>query len=314
MSYSTNPLPVDVAPLTELDSINLVQRIQVKPIATPLSDRPISTAFACWPADGPAQETTGLGKPAPLLFVHGFDSSLVEFRRLIPRLAAYQGVGQDLWAIDLLGFGFTERQPGLAYTAASIKQHLHAAWQTLIDRPVVLVGASMGGAAAMDFALTYPDSVEALVLLDSAGAARGPNLSRFLPPGLGQLAAGILQNPGVRQRISRQAYFDSAFASEDAARCAALHLACPNWRIALANFTRNGGYNVLSRRQITQIDQPTLILWGKQDAILGTKLAGELEALVPNSKLIWIDQCGHVPHLEQPEQVAEQIARWAVSA
>ncbi len=297
-------LPIDVAPFTEPDSIHLLQRIQTRPIETSFSDRPIETAFVHWPARSP-QQGSEPGQPSPpFLLLHGFDSSLVEFRRLMPLLAAHR----DVWAVDLLGFGFTERQLNIPYNAASIKQHLQATWKALINRPVVLVGASMGGVAAMDFALTHADSVEEIVLLDSVGAAKGPNLSRFLPSAVGQLAAGILRNPRVRQRISRQAYFDPSFASADAARCAALHLSCPNWRGALAEFTRSGGYNVLTRRQIAQIDQPTLILWGKDDAILGTKTANDLCSLIPHSELVWIDRCGHVPHLEKPAAVAEQIA------
>ncbi|MGF1514798.1 MAG: alpha/beta fold hydrolase [Elainellaceae cyanobacterium] len=306
------PLPIDGAPFTQPDSINLIERIQTQAIATPFCERPIATAFVHWPrALAPDESAPLIAHPeaqAPLLLIHGFDSSVLEFRRLMPRLAHYR----ETWAIDLLGFGFTERPPSVPYTAASIKQHLYATWRSLIDRPVVLVGASMGGAAAMDFALTYPDSVEALVLLDSVGAARGPNLSRFLPPLVGQLAAGILRNPGVRQRISRQAYFDPTFASDDAARCAALHLACPNWQGALTDFTRSGGYSVLTRRQIAQVAQPTLLLWGRNDAILGTKTATELQRLIPNSVLSWIDHCGHVPHLERPDEVTERIRTYAI--
>lgn len=291
------PLSFDTTPFTDRDSINLLQRIQTQPVATGLRTSLITTAFVRWPC------AVGEVDAPPFLLIHGFDSSVVEFRRLMPLLAQHR----EVWAIDLLGFGFTERPRDVPYTAASLNAHLQAAWKALINRPVVLVGASMGGAAAMDLALTYPDIATALVLLDSAGPARGPNFSRFLPPGLGQLAAEILRNPGVRQRISRQAYFDPSFANEDAARCAALHLTCPNWRGALAAFTRSGGYNVLNQRQIAQLDLPTLLIWGENDAILGTALAAKLQGLIPNSALKWIECCGHVPHLEQAQTTAELI-------
>jgi len=293
-------LPINPAPFKDADSINALAQIQTQPVDTPLRDSPISTAFVQWATPG-LQPDAGL---TPLLLIHGFDSSVMEFRRLMPKLANHR----ETWAVDLLGFGFTERPQDVPYTAASIKAHLRATWEALIHRPVILVGASMGGAVAMDFALTYPDAVEALVLLDSVGAARGPNLSRFLLPGVGQLAAGILRSPRVRQRVSRQAYFDPTFATEEAARCAALHLDCPNWRGALAAFTRSGGYNVLTQKQIAQVTQPTLILWGSADAILGVKPAAELQRTIPNSTLIWIDRCGHVPHLEKATTVADHVS------
>ncbi|MEO0407636.1 MAG: alpha/beta hydrolase [Cyanobacteria bacterium P01_A01_bin.135] len=293
------PLPVDTTPFTEPDSVNLLQRIQAHPVPTTLRGAPISTTFVHWPCPSPQDAP-------PFLLIHGFDSSVVEFRRLMPLLARHR----DVWAIDLLSFGFTERPQDVPYTAASLNAHLYAAWKTLIGQPVVIVGASMGGAAALDLALTHPEVATSLVLLDSAGPARGPNLSRFLPPGVGQLAAEVLRNPQVRQRISRQAYCDPSFASADAARCAALHLACPNWRRALAAFTRSGGYNVLTRQQIAQVNQPTLLVWGENDAILGTALAAQLRDLIPNSELRWVERCGHVPHLEQPKATAELITAW----
>jgi pimeloyl-ACP methyl ester carboxylesterase len=145
------------------------------------------------------------GQP-PVVLLHGFDSSLFEFRRLLPHLAPWR----ETWAVDLLGFGFTDRTVTPAFSPAAIKQHLHDFWQQLIQQPMVLVGASMGGAAAIDFALTYPDAVSQLVLLDSAGLAAGPAMGRFMFPPLDRWATAFLKNPGVRRRISQQAYADKS--------------------------------------------------------------------------------------------------------
>ncbi|MGJ3252061.1 MAG: alpha/beta fold hydrolase [Elainellaceae cyanobacterium] len=285
-------LPSTAQQLTEAASIALAQQIQQEAIATPLSDQPILTSYV----------HQGVGEPA-ILLLHGFDSSLIEFRRLMPLLAEHH----ETWAVDLLGFGFTERRAGLTFSAAEIKLHLFHTWKTLINKPVMLIGASMGGAVAIDFALTHPDLVETLVLLDSAGPANGPNMGRFLIPPLGFLATEFLKNPKVRQEISKAAYFDKTFATVDAARCAALHLASPDWSRAMIAFTKGGGYNVLTPEAIAQIQQPTLILWGRNDKILGTADAEKFETAIPDSKLIWLENCGHVPHLEKSHEVAHQI-------
>ncbi|MGJ3249132.1 MAG: alpha/beta fold hydrolase [Elainellaceae cyanobacterium] len=285
-------LPSTAQQLTEAASIALAQQIQQEAIATPLSDQPILTCYT----------RQGAGERA-ILLLHGFDSSLMEFRRLMPLLAAHH----QTWAVDLLGFGFTERQAGLAFSATEIKRHLFHTWKTLINKPVVLIGASMGGAVAIDFALSHPDAVETLILLDSAGPANGPNMGRFLVPPLGFLATEFLKNPRVRQEISKAAYFDKTFATADAACCAALHLMSPDWSRAMIAFTKCGGYNLLSQEAIAHIQQPTLILWGQNDKILGTADATKFEAAIPHSKLIWLENCGHVPHLEKPHDVAHHI-------
>ncbi|NJM95048.1 MAG: alpha/beta fold hydrolase [Acaryochloridaceae cyanobacterium CSU_5_19] len=158
-------LPSAVGQLTEATSLALAQIIQQQAIATPLQVNPILTTYAC-------QGQAGV----PLLLLPGFDSSLLEFRRLLPLLAEQT----ETWTVDLLGFGFTERPLGLAYSPTQIKTHLHCFWQQMIQRPVTLVGASMGGAAALDFALTYPEAVAQLVLIDSSGFAPSPIASKFI--------------------------------------------------------------------------------------------------------------------------------------
>jgi pimeloyl-ACP methyl ester carboxylesterase len=289
-------LPPEAISLTEATSIALAQKIQQACISTPLSEDGIATTYV----------HQGSGN-LPILLIHGFDSSLLEFRRLLPLLAAKQST----WAVDLLGFGFTQRNLNIALNPENIKTHLYYFWQTFIQQPVILVGASMGGAAAIDFTLTYPEAVAKLVLIDSAGLAKQPTIGKLMFPPLDYLATEFLRNPKIRQNISRAAYFDQSFASLDAQTCAALHLQCSDWNKSLISFTKNGGYGSFAS-QLVQIQQPTLILWGKQDKILGTKDADKFAQAIPNSKLVWIDNCGHVPHLEQPQVTATEILNIAI--
>ena len=278
--------------LTEATSLEMVRAIASSNIPIPSHAEGIATTYV----------KQGTGSP-PILLLHGFDSSLLEFRRLMPLLAQHN----QTWAVDLLGFGFTERPDGLEVSPASIEAHLHSVWQTLIQRPVVLVGASMGGAAAIAFALAYPEAVKKLVLIDSAGYSNGPVMGRFLNDSLGYwVTERFLKQPSVRQKISEKAYYNKVFASTDAQKCAALHLDCPNWSKSLISFTRSGGYRSCKTR-LAEIQVPTLILWGEGDRILGTKDAARFYRAIPQSKLVWVPDCGHVPHLEKSELTAEMI-------
>ncbi|XGB42059.1 MAG: hypothetical protein LVS60_18125 [Nodosilinea sp. LVE1205-7] len=96
MPSTNNPvLPTQAQALSEPTSIalaNLVQRVE---IATPLTPKSLPTTYAL----------AGKGE-APLMLLHGFDSSLLEFRRLWPYLAPHR----QTWALDLLGFGFSDRR------------------------------------------------------------------------------------------------------------------------------------------------------------------------------------------------------------
>lgn len=293
---------IDTASLTEDTSIALANKIQIAPIAfltdnhATNSNLQIDTTYVRLGSDR-----------VPILLLHGFDSSLFEFRRLLPLLAKER----ETWAVDLLGFGFTARPDMISFSPKAIKTHLHSFWQQLIGRPVILVGASMGGATAIDFTLSYPEAVSQLVLLDSAGLANPPALGKFMFPPLDKLATKFLSNPKVRQNISRTAYYDKTFASEDARNCAALHLSMPNWDRALISFTKSGGYGSFASK-LPEIERSTLILWGKDDRILGTKAATEFAKIIPHSKLVWVGHCGHVPHLEKAEQTAKKILEFGI--
>ncbi|HAJ62837.1 MAG TPA: 2-hydroxy-6-oxohepta-2,4-dienoate hydrolase [Cyanobacteria bacterium UBA8543] len=295
---STSFLPSAITQLTESTSIALAQSIEQVSITTPLSPQPIATTYVHQGSGG-----------TPILLLHGFDSSVFEFRRLLPLLAQEN----ETWVVDLLGFGFTERLAGIPFSPTAIKTHLYYFWKTLIQKPVILVGASMGGAAAIDFTLAYPQSVKKLVLIDTAGYTSPPNIGRFMFPPLGYLATAFLSNPKIRQRISINAYYDKSFASLDAQLCAALHLQSQGWQQALIAFTKSGGYASFGEK-LSQIKQQTLILWGECDRILGTDDAYKFKEAIAHSQLIWLKNCGHVPHLEQPQISAQHILEFRDNA
>ncbi|MGD1700509.1 alpha/beta fold hydrolase [Dapis sp. BLCC M229] len=284
-------LPKLTESLTESTSISFAQNIQYQSIYTPLTSQDINTSFVSQGKDN-----------TPILLLHGFDSSIFEFRRLLPLLAAEN----QTFAVDLLGFGFTDRLANLKINPQAIATHLYSFWKSLINQPVILVGASMGGAAAIDFTLTYPEVVKKLVLIDSAGMQNNPIISKFIFPPLDYFATEFLRRPQVRASISRSAYFDKSFATLDANICARLHLEMPGWNQALISFTKSGGYGNF-KQKLPSMRQQTLILWGENDRILGTGDAGKLEGAIANSQLIWIPNCGHVPHLEKSQITTNYI-------
>lgn len=282
-------LPSSVNLLKEPASVALAKSIKRQPIATPLSQQLIATSYV----------HQGKGTP-PILLLHGFDSSVLEFRSLLPLLAT----DNETWAVDLLGFGFTERLPNISYNPEAIKTHFYYFWKTLINQPVMLVGASMGGATAIDFTLSYPEAVKQLVLINSVGFSGDFPLGKFLFPPLDYLAVEYW-----RQRKLQALYlgdFGNLKSSDiEAIRCAILHSEMPNWHEAMMSFTKSGGYGDIAKK-IDRIDKPTLILWGEADDTFDKGDALKFNRAIARSQLIWLN-CGHVPQLEQPQTIASHI-------
>jgi pimeloyl-ACP methyl ester carboxylesterase len=239
-----------------------------------------------------------VGEGQPVLLLHGFDSSLLEFRRLAPLLAGrYQ-----LWIPDLFGFGFTPRPEGIGYNPEAVLQHLLAITDQMPAGPIGLIGASMGGSVAVVLARALQDAqpqrIEKLLLLAPAGLTGKP---MPLPPLLDRLGASFLGLPAVRRGLCRQAFADPDAAVGPAEEeIASLHLSTPGWANALACFARSGGFAGVGAPLPAA---PIHVLWGAQDRILRAPQKRAAEALL-GDRLQLVEGCGHLPHLDQPELVA----------
>jgi len=74
----------------------------------------------------------------------------------------------------------------------------------------------------------------------------------------------------------------------------------------------SGGFSPSSK--VSKVNSPALVLWGRQDGILdGTEFANKFVEELPDAELKWIEECGHVPHLEQPEETASTIVSFMTS-
>lgn len=238
-----------------------------------------------------------LGEGPPVLLLHGFDSSFLEFRRLAPLLAS----GVQLFIPDLYGFGFCPRPSGGDYSPSGVLRHLEVLAREIGSRnpaPLGLIGASMGGSVAVELARRLPEQVNRLLLLAPAGLTGRP---MPLPPLLDGLGVRFLALPGVRRGLCR-----TAFADPDAAvgaaelEIASLHLQSPGWADALRRFARSGGF---AGAGAPLPHQPITVLWGANDRILRAPQKRAALALL-GERVRELDACGHLPHLDQTATVA----------
>lgn len=239
-----------------------------------------------------------LGQGPLVLMLHGFDSSCLEFRRLAPLLQS----DHSLLIPDLHGFGFCPRPSEAHYGPALVLQHLEAILSRLPqEQPVGLIGASMGGAVAMELARRLPHRIDRLLLLAPAGLDGRP---MPLPPGLDRLGVWFLSRPGVRRGLCRQAFADpQRSVGEGELEIASLQLQAPGWGRSLATFARSGGFAACGS---PLPEQPLHVLWGQQDRILRPPQKQAAQKLL-GAKLEEVRDCGHLPHLDQPQLVAD---RW----
>lgn len=144
------------------------------------------------------------------------------------------------------------------------------------------------------------------MLIDAQGFIDGIGPMAKLPRFFATLGVSVLKTEGLRMAANKMAYFNKEkFATNDAMKIGRLHTHLPGWLDANVAFMRSGGYSISSK--ISEIQTPTLVMWGRQDEILETSYASRFEQALPNCKLVWVEECGHCAHLEQPQLAAQTI-------
>ncbi|MDT4937410.1 MAG: hypothetical protein QOG80_1081 [Pseudonocardiales bacterium] len=246
------------------------------------------------------------GEGPPLLLIHGIGDNSGTWDEIIPTLARKHLVV----APDLLGHGDSDK-PRADYSVAAYANGMRDLLSTLDIDHVTLVGHSLGGGVAMQFAYQFPERTDRLVLVSSGGAGRdvSPVLRAAALPGA-NLAMAALQLPGaqaaVRVAIDILQRLDTGL-GVDAADLNRVVEALPN-QTARSAFIRTLRSVVDWRGQVvTMLDRsylvrgmPTLLMWGARDSVVPVGHAHKAHAAMPGSRLEIFDGAGHFPFRADP--------------
>ncbi len=249
-----------------------------------------------------------MGDGPPILLIHGITSSSRTWKRVMPRLAETHTV----IAPDLLGHGRSAKPQGdysLGAYASGIRDLLVA---LEIPRATV-VGHSLGGGVAMQFAYQFPERIGRMVLIDSGGIGRevNPILRAAALPGA-ELVLPFMFSPTlhdavlkVRGLISKVGLHPNADIEGVSEGFASLTEA--DARRAFLDTVRSvidvGGQKVsASDRLYLAGDIPTMIIWGENDRIIPVEHAHAAREMMPGSRLELFPGAGHFPFNHDPDR------------
>lgn len=246
----------------------------------------------------------GSGGSAVLL-VHGLGSCVETWSCNIAALAQRHRV----YALDLVGSGRSDK-PAASYALPFLSEFAVAFLDAVgVDR-AHWVGNSLGGAIALQTALTQPARVDRLALLNSVGLGREISWSLRLA----QLPfAEQLYNPSrfSTEMTLKQVVFDAAVITDEWVETFNELAKLPGAKDALFAQIRSSidwegvrpsVYQPILDRLLA-LTAPTLIAWGKQDSILPLHHAERAAALLPNARLHVFDRCGHWTQVEHAAEL-----------
>jgi pimeloyl-ACP methyl ester carboxylesterase len=243
------------------------------------------------------------GQGPPVILVHGFGASAYSWRFLSPALAKDHRV----LTIDLKGFGLSAKPEDGKYAISDQADMVAEFIRTRDLHDLVVIGHSMGGGVTL---LTYfnvrqddPARIKKLVLIDSAGYPQ--KLPSFIwlakVPVLGALGENLISPRFATARVLRKCYYHKDRVTDAQIDTYAYYGSLPGAReaiLATAQQIVPEDIEALTPRYKT-ITVPVLIIWGADDEVVPVSVAHNFKRDIPNSELVILPQCGHIPQEEE---------------
>jgi pimeloyl-ACP methyl ester carboxylesterase len=256
------------------------------------------------------------GSGDPILCLHGLGANIFSWRHFITPFSQHH----KLILVDFKGSG---KSPKPRDTHYSIEEKADEIYRLILDenlRNLTLVGNSLGGAVALLVALRLsqhdPDRLSKLVLIDSAGGKE--NVPAHL-----KLARSILGAPVIYLAPSklavkmtlRMCYYDRKKPTKEQVDAYAAPFATWGGRHALLQTVRQCIPSNVDEliAKLNTITVPTLILWGREDKVIPLRVGELLHQAIPNSILEIIEECGHVPQEEKPDETIEKLSKFLMA-
>jgi len=257
------------------------------------------------------QEFGEAGNPT-LILIHGYTASVSSWRTSAPMLA---DKGFRVLALDLLGFGYSEKPAWFEYSITSQARIAARFMNRLGIGRATIVGNSYGGAVAATLALDYPERVEKLVLVGAVSnddPKSMPILRLSALPGIGEALTPLFVDSKYfwKHRMKNTLAPANHHLIDDTRVANVLRpLHAADAHRSLLATSRNWSAQRIER-DAQYISQPTLIIWGEDDRVIPIENGHKLHDAMLNSRLVVLRDCGHIPQEEKAELFTDLVSEF----
>jgi pimeloyl-ACP methyl ester carboxylesterase len=232
-----------------------------------------------------------------IILLHGFGSSTYTWKQTIPALSKFMHV----YAPDMMGFGFSDKPLDGTYTYDNFADIVLQFMDKKGIKKATIAGSSMGGGITLAFAAKYPERVERVILVDSAGYPHknGGPLKLLGAPVLGPFIFS-LNNPNAMGLVLKQTSFYDDTQVTDVRKQAYFQPFRVHGAARAASKTVKAIAGTSLQDKIKKIDKPTLIVWGKEDALIPFDNARRFQRDIKDSELVPFHNAATCPRRKSP--------------
>lgn len=249
------------------------------------------------------------GSGSPVFLIHGIPTNSLMWRDIIPQLATTHRV----IAPDLLNYGQSAK-PQSADVSISAQSQMLVTLMDAVGAPRAdVVAHDIGGGVAQLMAVTHPEKIRKLVLMDSVCFDSWP-IPEFEP----------LQEPEAESEMSlndfigmMRGFMPNGVYNKSIMTDELMELYLAPWssedgkRAFFRNLRRlNKEYTQAIADELTHLPHPCLVMWGDKDPFQKPAYASQLVAAIPNAELVWVTNAGHWLIDERPEEIGGRLKQF----
>ena len=223
------------------------------------------------------------GQGEPLMLLHGLFGALSNFSGQIDYFRQFYKVVVPILPLLELDLLHT--------TVGGLEKFVHRFVEYRDYKNINLVGNSLGGHVALMYVLRHPERINSLILTGSSG---------LFENGMGDTYPKRGDYEYIRKK-TELTFYDPIMASKELVDELYETVNVRIKAVKIIALAKSAIRNNLGE-EVSQIKQPTLLIWGQNDNITPPFVGQEFHKLIPNSELHFIDKCGHAPMMERPEE------------
>lgn len=249
------------------------------------------------------RERGNVGNPT-VVMIHGYGSSSTVW---LPLMIALERMGYRTLAIDLPGFGLTDKYPG-DYNTLTIARRVAQFMDAKGIKTADVLAHSWGSSVALSLRVLYPRKVRRIVIHSGwvYSAQIVPVIRWSKLPLVGEIIYGMFYKERPGDKFAQSVYDSKRLVTQPIVEKIKESFNRPGAVAAALAVARGMDFTRVEKKYHT-IANPTLLIWGKQDHVALPYYGRRLVTHLKQAQLVFIDRCGHIPMIEQPYLVNRYV-------